>query len=189
MDEGISHDLVQRIQGGDSDAWNKLYARYHDELLFAVRCRLGPGLRSHLQSEDVLQSVMLEAMGELDRFVPRGDSSLRHFLHVLITNKIRDRVDTFGAKKRKGTVALTESMAACVPGFDGELRYHEAERFERLERVMARLPDDMREVILLRKVDGLDGRETAERLGKSEEAVRKLFSRAMARLTTMMAGD
>ena len=187
MEEGISVELVRKIQGGDTDAWNRLYARYHDELLFAVRCRLGPGLRTHLQSEDVLQSVMLEAMGELERFVPRGDSSLRHFLHVLITNKIRDRVDTYGAQKRKGTVALTDSMVAAVPGFDGELRYHEAERFEKLERVMGLLPDEMREAILLRKVEGLSSKEAAERMGKGEDALRKLFSRAMARLTMMMS--
>ena len=187
QDDELSLDLVRRIQGGDRDAWTALYARLHDELLFSVRCRLGPGLRRHLQSEDVLQSVMLEAMGELEDFVPRADASLRHFLNVLITNKIRDRVDTYSAKKREGTVALTDSVAAAMPEGGGELRYHEAARYERLERAMARLPAEMQEVILLRRVEGLSGKEAAERLEKGEEATRKLFSRAMARLSVLMS--
>lgn len=189
QDDSFTIDLVNRIQGGDDDAWNDLYGRYHDELLFAVRCRLGPGLRRHLQSEDVLQSVMRDALGDLHRFEPRGPGSLKHFLNVLITNKIRDRVDTYGAQKRAGTVPLTDSVAAAVSDGTPELRYHDAVRYERLERCMARLPEDMRQVVLLRKLEGLSSKDVAEMLEKSDAAVRKLYSRALARLTALMAED
>ena len=186
---GLTHELVTRIQAGDQDAWNDLYRRYHDSLLFAVRCRLGPGLRRHLQSEDILQSVVLEAMIDLQDFRPTGPESLRHFLHVMVANKIRDRVDTFGAKKRRGTVALTDSVMAGVPGYTGPPRYHDGERYERLEQCMTRLPEDMREVVLLRKVEGLTSREVAAVMKREDTAVRKLYSRALARLTSMMSGS
>jgi hypothetical protein len=72
-----TRDVVARIKGGDRAAWDALYRRYRDELLFAARARLGAKLRAYLESEDILQSVALEAFEELPRFEPRGAGSLR----------------------------------------------------------------------------------------------------------------
>lgn len=179
----LTTDLVARIRAGDRSAWDALYARYRDRLLFAVRCRLGPGLRRKLESEDILQSVMLEALGELGAFTPEGDAGLRHFLHVLITRKIRDRADTFGAAKRAGDVPLDAAAAAVAAPTPPT--YADGPRFEALERALARLPDDLREVVLLRKIDGLPSAEVARRLGLTDAAVRKAVSRGMARLTRL----
>ncbi|HYC78969.1 MAG TPA: sigma-70 family RNA polymerase sigma factor [Planctomycetota bacterium] len=180
----LTSDLVARIRAGDRSAWDALYGRYRDRLLFAVRSRLGPALRRKLESEDILQSVLLEALGELPAFAPAGDDGLRHFLHVLITRKIRDRADTFGAAKRAGDVPLdavaAESALAPTPP-----TYADGPRFEALERALVRLPDDLREILLLRKIDGLPSAEVARRLGLSDAAVRKATSRGMARLTRL----
>ena len=84
----LSLELVRRIQAGDREAWDGLYLRYHDALLFAIRCRLGSRLRARLQSEDVLHSVIKDAMKDLARFEPRGAGALGHYLHVCVLNKI-----------------------------------------------------------------------------------------------------
>jgi RNA polymerase sigma-70 factor (ECF subfamily) len=181
-DEERTLELVGRIQVGDEGAFDDLYRRYHDDLLFSVRARLGARLRGYLESEDILQSVAIEAFRALPRFEPRHPGSLRHFLHRLVVNKIRDRADTFAARKRSGAVPLTESMVDRI-GADPLPRYHDRARFERLERALLGLPEEMRQVVLLRKVDGLPSQEAAEVLGRSDAAVRKLYSRAMARLT------
>ncbi|MEM7167729.1 MAG: RNA polymerase sigma factor [Planctomycetota bacterium] len=183
----VTAEIVARIQDGDQAAWNDLYARYHDQLLLAVRCRLGAKLRAHLQSEDVLQSVLLEALDELPRFESRGKGSLRHFLNVLITNKIRDRADTYNAQKRRGGVALTDSILAAVPGFDGNVAYRDAESYEELERCLEQLPENMRQIIVLRRIEGLSSKEAAAELDTSDAAARKLYSRAMARLIAAMS--
>lgn len=182
-------ELVARIQDGDPAAWEDLYRRYHDQLLLTVRFRLGRRLRGHLQSEDVFQSVALEALTALRRFEYRGPGSLNRFLQRLVVNKIRDRADTFSAQKRSGGVRLTDAALASLPdpaSADGELGYLDAERYERLERCLLNLPDDLREVVILRKIDGLSSREVAEQLGRSDEAVRKSYSRGLARLTALM---
>ena len=77
-------------------------------------------------------------------------------------------------------------MLAAVPLPTGAPQYRDSERFERLERGIEGLPNDMREVILLRKVEGLPSKEVARILGRSDDAVRKLYSRSLARLTTLM---
>lgn len=186
-DDGHTLELLARIHDGDREAWNELYRIYHDELLFVVRMNLGARLRAALESEDVLQSVALEAFRAIPRFEHRGEGSLRRFLHRLVLNKIRDRADTFKAAKRVGAVPLTDSLAEGLAAKGGAPpRYHDSDRYERLERCLGRLPDRMRKVILLRKMEGLSSQEAARVLGRGDAATRKLYSRALARLTVLM---
>jgi RNA polymerase sigma-70 factor (ECF subfamily) len=179
--ESKTLELLSRVRGGEDGAWNELFRRHHDQLLFAVRMRLGPDLRKHLQSVDIFQSVALESLRALEGFEYRGPGSLNRFLNTLVTNKIRDRADTFRAHKRAGTVPLPDDISSAP-----ESAYQDPELYERLERSLASLPEDFREVLLLRKVEGLSSKEVAERLDKSDEAVRKSYSRALARLTLAM---
>ncbi len=189
-DESVSLDLVTRIRGGDQAAFDELYRRYHDQLLFVVRVRLGPGLRRWLQSEDIFQSVARDALTALGRFEYRGPGSLDRYLETMVLNKIRDRSDTFGSQKRAGAVPLTEAhLAELTDGDDKLPGYLDDERFGRLERCLQVLPEEMREILLLRKVDGLSSREVAEQTGRSDAAVRKAYSRALARLTALMTAD
>ena len=180
-DESASLELVARCQAGEAEAWDELYRRYHDQLLFAARARLGSKLRACLQSEDVFQSVALDALTALKRFEYRGPGSLKRFLATLVSHKIRDRVDTFRAGKRAGDVPLDEARLPAP-----EVPYRDPETYGRLERALAALPADLREVVLLRRVEGLSSKEVAARLGHSDEAVRKRYSRALARLTLAM---
>ncbi len=183
----LSTEIVRRIQSGDESAWDALYRRYRDPLLLSIRCRLGAALRSRLQSEDVLQSVVKDALTDLARFEPRGEGSLGHYLHVCVLNKIRNKADHFGASRRRGGVALTDSVAGHLAAPDATPRYLDEPRFERLERAVARLPDAMREVVLLRQVEGLSNKEAAEVLERSPEATSKLHNRALARLGAVLA--
>ncbi len=186
--ESKSLEILHRIRAGEEQGWQELYRVYHDEMLFVARAQLGPRLRCVLETEDVFQSVALDALQSLRRFEYRGTGSLRSYLHRMVINKIRDRADTWKAKKRAGSVALTEGMAEKLAQPEDEPGYFEAARYEKLEAALERLPDEMRAAVVLRRIEGLNGRETAERLGKTEAATRKLYSRALARLGAMMTG-
>lgn len=184
-DDAETRDLVRRIQVGEESAWTELYRLYHDELLFLARARLGPGLRSALQSEDIVQSVALEALRELRRFEVREPGGLRRFLRGLVLNKIRDRADTYSAAKRAGSVPLTAEHVETIAAPEARSPYTDP-GYERLERALAALPAEMREVIMLRRIEELSSQATAARLGKSDDAVRKLYSRALARLAVLI---
>ncbi len=56
------------------------------------------------------------------------------------------------------------------------------EQAERIERAMDKLPEDYREALLLARVVGLSRREMADRMGRSESAVRTLLTRATIKL-------
>lgn len=182
-----SVQLLARIQAGDQEAWNDLYLRYRDRLLFAIRCRLGPALRARLQSEDVLHSVVRQALVDLARFEPQDETALGRYLHVCVRNKIRKKGVFFGAQKRAGDETLSDSLLLRLPP-TGPQGYLDADRYEALERAMERLPEPMREVVLLRTVDGLSNQEAATTIGKTPEATSKLHQRAIARLAVAMEG-
>lgn len=185
--EELSIELVQRIQDGDRGAWDSLYRRYHDALLFTVRARLGPRLRSRLQSEDVLQSVIKDALGDLARFEPRGAGSLRRWLHACVENKIRARAAYHDAGPR----GREEGMDANLDTIESQdaAEYYDMERYGRLESALTRLSEEMREAVILRAVEGLSTSEAAEALGKTPAATSKLYNRAVARLGTMISLD
>jgi RNA polymerase sigma-70 factor (ECF subfamily) len=180
----LSLELVRRIHAGDREAWERLYLRYHDALLFAIRSRLGERLRGWLQSEDILQSVVKDALRDLERFEPRGPGSLQHWLHACVLNKIRSKAERFGAEVRAGEQRVPSSVLDELPGRGGEPRYLDGARYERLEVALARLDEPMREVVLLRSVEGLSNEEAARILEKTPAATSKLYNRALARLGT-----
>lgn len=185
-DPSRSFELVRRIQDGDAGAFAELYGEYRDRLLFSIRCRMGPTLRAHMQSEDVLQSVMREALADLARFQPRGVSALARYLNTCVRNKLGGFARRWNAERRRGETPLTDTMLDGAAADPGGLAYREPARWERLERALAVLPEPMREVILLRLVEGVPNAEAAAALGRSSDATSKLFTRAMARLVTLV---
>ena len=182
------------LQQGEDGAWDELYRRYRDELLLAVRAGMGPQLRAVLQSEDVLQSVAMAAFAAMPQFEARpreetaGGSGLRGFLHKIVRNKLVDRARHAAADKRKGAVPLTPSVSEGLADPHAAPTYSDP-RYERLERALLQLPEDMRQLIQLRRFDGLSSQEVADRLGRSDDAVRKGYSRAIARLSLLMTDD
>jgi RNA polymerase sigma-70 factor (ECF subfamily) len=185
---GDTVTLLQRIQQGDQQAFDDLYLRYRDRLLFAIRCRLGPALRARLESEDVLHSVVRDALADLQRFAPRDDGALGRYLHVCVLNKIRKKAAFHGRERRAAEVPLSDSLADRVPEPARDLRYLDAERYERLEAALGRLPEDMRTVVLLHRCEGMTFEEAAEALGRSRDATAKLYQRAIARLGVALGG-
>ncbi len=182
--------LVARAKDGDDSALEDLFRRHHDHLLLAVRLRLGARLRSVLESGDIFQAVALKALRGLDNFAPREPGSFRHYLNTMVTNEIRDRARYFGADKRQGGQQVSQSQLNELSASHSPQVYFDASgRFEGLEREIRRLPEEMRQVLILRTVDGLPSREVAKKIGKSDAAVRKIYSRAVAQLATHLGEE
>lgn len=177
-------DMVARVKVGDRSAGDEFYRRYRDELLLTIRAGMGPRLRAAMDSEDLLQSVALEALEQLQKFEPRGPGTLRAFLNRVVRSKLVDRARGLAARKRSGAVPLTDELEADVSG-KTEVRYSDP-RYEALEQALLALPADLREVIRMRRFDGMPSKDIASRTGRSDASVRKLYSRAMARLSMLL---
>lgn len=189
-------DLVQRAKDGDLEAFERLTNRY-EQRVYSLALRM---LRQEQDAEDVTQQTFLSALEHLKGF--RGDASFATWLL---------RIATHGAlkviRKRKGldTVSLEEATeernnpeVIPHPEYIADWRQSPEELVHRnevrhlLDDALAQVDEKHRVVFLLRDVEGLSVKETADALGLSEAntKVRLLRARLQLReLLTRTLGD
>ena len=178
--------LIRRAHGGDRGAIAQLISRYQGHLLSLVRRRLGPALRSQVESRDVAQDVMLRAVQDVQGFRPRGPRSFLSWMSGIAENRLRnlarDRSKGYDLPVGIEIGAQLEDPAP-EPGVDGS----EAE-WHLLQRGLERLEWKNREVVRLRNIEQLSFREVGHLMGRSEEAVWMMHKRAMAELIGVIHG-
>jgi RNA polymerase sigma-70 factor (ECF subfamily) len=113
------------------------------------------------------------------------------WLSKVAENEIRDRVDYLHRQQRDAARRAPIEDAAAVPAPVRQALSMAImnEKLERLERALEALPESQREIIILRKLEELSFPEIAARLGKSEDAARMQFARAMTALTLTLGRD
>lgn len=194
-----SVELVRRAQAGDATALERLYERYYDRVRRIVRVRLGRGLRSHVDSGDILQNTFVESIKGLDRFELREDASLIHWLGRIAENQIRAAADYHGAQKRdRAREVPLDGPGDSNDGADGapELaadgtapidRLARAEDVELIESCLDDLRPEYREVILHRDYAGASWAEVADWIdAPSSDAARMLYARAISQLSSLV---
>ncbi len=192
MDREETTALLHRAREGNADALEALYGTVAPRLLALIRLRLGRTLRRQLDSRDVLQAVLLKSFEHLHQFEQSDSASLMSWLARIAENEIRDRADYQHRQRRDVRLEVpieTAHAEVAVQVRSALTQMVLDERAERLERAIESLADHYREVILLRSFEELSFREIGARLGKTEDACRMLYARAMAALTTRVTTD
>jgi RNA polymerase sigma-70 factor (ECF subfamily) len=179
--------LVERIKGGDSEAFSALFGKYRRRLAVLIYYRMSPELRQHTEVDDILQETFLEASRQLDRFEYRGPGSFLAWLSRIADHKIVDAA-RFQARQRRDGGERLRFRSESNPGGPEPADFHTPSRIflaeERVKRLLATmdaLSAEQREVILLAKFEGLSSQEIAAKMGKSREAVALLLHRALKR--------
>lgn len=182
-----SQQSILSATRGDAAAIGEVLRAYLPRLQRFVHLRLGPALRAREDTLDVLQSTVRELLEARD-FEWRGEVEFRAWLFQAALNKIREKARFHAAGKRTPARELTGTAVA--PAL-GEVLHDlvtpsrvaiAKEDVVRLEGAFAQLTEPQREVLTLARVVGLPHAVIAERLGKSEVAVRQLLVRAVAAL-------
>lgn len=188
-------ELVARAARGDAQAAGELLDRHLPALRGYVRLRMGKQLRAKESVSDVVQSVCREVLENVDRFRHPGPAAFRHWLYATTQRKLMHRLEYYGAQKREAARELDQgpdrdaALATFYESFCTPSReLVSAEEIERIETAFDGLPEEYREVILLARVVGLSRAAVAREMGKSEDQVRGLLSRALARLASLLEG-
>jgi RNA polymerase sigma-70 factor (ECF subfamily) len=186
-----STDLLQRARDGSADALNLLFERSSARLLGYIRARLGRDLRARAESRDILQAALLKSVKNLDAFRGQDPRAFQAWLTRIAEHEIRDRVDHQHRLRRDAARELPLDDEAPIPAITRSAlsRILLDERARRLEEALDTLPPDHRQVILMRKFEELSFAEIGARLGRSEDAARMLFARAMTSLTLALAEE
>lgn len=181
-----------RARAGDARSLDSLVVQHLPSLLAFVRLQAGPLVRGKESLRDVVQSACVEALRDAAGFEYRGDAQFRRWLFTQALNKIRNKHRHHRAQRRAAerevadqgdeAAALAEGYATLTPSRVAMGR----EEIGRLEAAFAKLPEDQREAVLLRRVVGMDYGEIAAAMAKKEGAVRTLVYRGVARLATLL---
>jgi len=189
-------DLVAKAKAGELDAFEALTNRY-EQRVYSLALRM---LRHEQDAEDVTQQTFLSALENMEGF--RGDAAFGTWLLRIATHaalkviRKRSGLDTVsleGATEEAdgyGTIPHPEYIADWRQSPEQLVPRNEIKRL--LEEGLAKLDDRHRMVFLLRDVEGLSVKETAESLGLSEAntKVRLLRARLQLReLLTQALGD
>ena len=201
MNDHKTQQLVTLAKQGDPYALNQLCSVYGERVRRIIRLRIGAKLRSKLDSVDVVQDALIQAIGNLENFSYRNEGDFLKWLCKIAENKFHDIFDKFHADKRyigkeipfKREARQTERCSFGAAGPIGtttpSVILSRKEALDKLEMALDELKDEYKEVIVLKKIEDLSYVEIAERLGKSPEAVGMLLSRAMAALTIAYRKD
>ena len=192
-----TQQLVILAQAGDDSALGQLCGVYAERVRRVVRFRMGPELRSQLESMDLVQEALIEAVKDIGDFTYRSDGDFLNWLSRIVENTIRDYIDRIHTAKRdvRRQVSLNKLGAhtdksqpdvdlpavTTTPSVILSLR----EELDKLEQAMDRLKPEYREVIMLAKIEGLPCKEIAGRLNKSPAAVAMSLSRGIIALTNL----
>ncbi len=178
--------LLRAARRGDRKAVDALFARHRGRLLAFLQMHMRAALTRRVQPEDVLQETLLEAARKLDGFEPEGPASFYRWLVRIARFKVSEAERAWAARKRALETPLDGDPVQERTGASGlAVR---AERAGRLREALEGLAQAQGEAIRLRYLEGLSTAETAERMERSEAAVKSVLSRGFEALRRSLAG-
>jgi RNA polymerase sigma-70 factor (ECF subfamily) len=190
--------LLAAARAGSAEALGQVLETCRRYLLLVAERQLDPKLRAKGGASDLVQETFLEAQRDFAGFRGTSEAELLAWLSRLLLNNAGNFARLYrGTGKRDigrevilaagDSSAAGPDPAADTPSPSGLAM--ENEQAAALQRALARLPEDHRRAVLLRYQDGLSFEEIGRLLGRSPDAARKLWSRAMERLRLEWEGS
>ena len=184
--------LVAAARAGSREALGRALEDCRRYLLAIAERQLDPDLRSKGGASDLVQETFLEAQRDFARFQGSSPDELRAWLRQVLLHNVgafthRFRGTTKRAVGREVALAAGGSSADLGPDLAGSTLTPsgvaiEHEQAVALRRALERLPEEYRRVVVLRFEEGRSFEEIGRLTGRSPDAARKVWSRAMERL-------
>lgn len=160
-----------------------LLERMRARIVLWCAARMSADMRSKLEPEDLTQEILLAVHRDFDKYRGPADRPFFKWLFTVADHKLKDVADYYAAQKRQTPEPLQRSQAS--PSQAAAMK----ENIVRLREAIEALPEDYRTVVRLYKLEGRDVAEIAGLLGRTENAVRLLYFRALAALRDTLGGS
>ena len=177
-DREIDQQLVERAQRGDKKAFELLVAKYQRKLS-RLLSRL---IRDPAEIEDVTQEAFIKAYRALPAF--RGDSAFYTWLYRIGINTAKNYLVALGRRAPTSTEFDSEEAENFEDAYQlremntPESELHTKQIAQTVNDSMAALPDELRQAIALREIEGLSYEEIAEIMNCPIGTVRSRIFRA-----------
>jgi len=167
-------DLIKLASAGDAEAFGALYEKYIDQIYNYIYYRTS----NDKDAEDICSRVFLRALNHIEKYEDRGypfSAWLYRIAHNLVVNWYRD-------SGRSDEISLLDQYPP--PTMDGSVE----EKIEKMDETAALLviihdlPEDRKELLVLKHVEGLTNFEIGEIMDRTEGAIKALYHRTLESL-------
>jgi RNA polymerase sigma-70 factor (ECF subfamily) len=192
-DAANTSELLERARRGDGEALGRLLEVHRAGLLHLAERQLGGRVAVRVAASDVIQQTFLEAHRRFGQFAGQAEREWAAWLRAILEHKVAGAIRDH-ALLQKRTVRREQSMdqdQGSEPGLKQELDAghsspsQKAIRVEdeaRLEGALGALPEDQREAVRLRHLEGWALEDIARRLNRTPAATAGLIKRGMQAL-------
>jgi RNA polymerase sigma-70 factor (ECF subfamily) len=193
--EDLGHWL-QAARSGSDEALGRALQACRGYLMLVAQKELDPALRAKGGASDLVQETLLDAVRAFPQFQGQREEELLAWLRRMLLNNVVSFARRYrdAGKRQVGREIPLENgsgsrergagLAAEVPTPSVQAMANENDAA--LERALVRLPEDYRTVLMMRYRDDLSFEEIGERTGRTANAARKLWARAVEKLQDEM---
>lgn len=195
-------ELIQHARSGSGESLGELLDRYRNYLKLLASSRIPHWVQGRAGSSDLVQEVCVQAHQSFGQFRGSSEGEFLAWLRTVLASRLNRLLEQHvGAEKRdvrreinlqdiantlgRSSVRLEEFLIDKTPSPSSEIQ--RGELLVAMSNLLTELPEDYRQVILLRHIDGLSFTVVAERLQRSPGAARMLWFRAMDRLRELLS--
>lgn len=180
MTEVSEKKIIEKVLGGDANAFEELVLRY-EKTVYNLALRM---VGDRDDAFDMTQEAFIKAYGSLSSF--RGDSKFSVWIYRITTNVC---LDFLRSKSRKQQVSLTVSdddedaqLDIPDPKADHEQQLIKKISMQSVEEGLKTLPDKQRQILVMRELGGMSYAEIGKALSLEEGTVKSRIFRARKRL-------
>ena len=190
--------LVERIRGGDADALAEYIDQRRPQLISFIERNLSDAMRRKVEPDDLLQEVSVDCIRSIGDIDLSERDPFGWLCHVAERRIIDAHRKFFGTQKRDagrevplGTPGGVTGQAAIIDLLVASIT-SPSQAFSRNQReinmlaAIETLSQESQEAIRMRYVEDLPTKEIADRLGKSDVAVRVMLTRTIQKLQQML---
>jgi RNA polymerase sigma-70 factor (ECF subfamily) len=192
--------MLQEAKAGDGATLGRLLELYRRYLALLARVQIGHRLQGKVDASDIVQETFLEAHRNFPRFRGASEGEFVRWLRQILAANLADLLRRYlGAQGRdvrlereiadafdRSSVLLDRGLVA--PQSSPSQQAARREQAVLLADALEQLPDDYRDVLVLRHLEGLTFPQVSSRMGRSLDSVEKLWMRGLARLRQIMGG-
>ncbi len=184
MSDRTDEELMMAAAGGDVEAFGELAGRYRDTLVLYFERRI----RDRGQAQDMAQDVLLKLWAARERYAPLGRTT--EYLFTIARNHLFNRLDAMSRRPESRSLdaqdeAVFRDLPRTASSEETALRTWMAAE---VRKAIRELPPDLREVVILSRLEGLKYHEIAERLGIPVGTVKSRMHYAVNRLRERLNG-
>ncbi|MEM6472667.1 MAG: sigma-70 family RNA polymerase sigma factor [Planctomycetota bacterium] len=198
-----TENLLTAAKAGDEDAVNRLLEKHRAPIRRLIELRLDRKVQRRVDVSDVVQDVMIEASGRLEKYLSDPSMAFHLWLRQIAWDRIidtyrrhrvsakrnMDREQPMAAPAGPDQSTLELAIQLCDPSLTPAAAATQREIAIKVEEAIEKMNDQDREIIIMRHYEHLSNLEIAEVLGLNPPAASMRYLRAVRRLREMLEDE